>query len=290
MGYGGGMGGDSGMSGMVMSLPDHNEELVTVVREKKARNRDINIVSPFAGKTFCFRDWAKSLKKLPVNDAHMVIYDNSNDLGFSKRLDAFCKKELASYKLVRDTNPHLTMEFCNDWHAIGKRCRAVYGIIYNQLIDPKKTWSLNLEDDIGVPDGAWERMRFHAEDDSVATVICKCYDRRALKDRNLLSAIAMNFEVKEVIGPDENTRQIELVHLPEKSYGVESIGAGHMGLWLTKTSVINELGMGHQFENLCGNDVNWGFAVNQAGYRFVHDWGIKVDHFYKNNAGKKMSC
>jgi len=290
MPYGGGQSGMGGSSGMVMSLPDHNEELVTTVREKKARNRDINIVSPFAGKTFCFGEWKKTLAKMPVDDAHVIVYDNSNDVGFGRRLEEFCKKELASYKLCRDTNAHLTMELSNDWNAIGKRCRAVYGIIYNELIDKSKTWCLNIEDDIGAPVDAWERLYFHAQDESVATVVGKCYDRRALKDRGLLTAIAMNFEERRIVGPDENTRQIELVHLPDRSYGVEPIGAGHMGLWLTKTQVINELGMGHQFENLCGNDVNWGYAVNEAGYRFAHDWGIKLKHFYKDHSGKKMSC
>lgn len=290
MPYGGGMGGDSGMSGMVMSLPEHHEELVTVVKEKKARNRDINIVSPFAGKTFCFGEWKKSLGKLPLDRGHVVMYDNSNDPAFSRRLQKFCESELDSYKLVKDTNAQLTLELSNDWTAIGKRCRAVYGIIYNQLIDHSKPLSLNLEDDIGVPDGAWERLMFHAEDDEVGTVIAKCYDRRSWKRDKIKQAISVNFKVTEMIGPSGVAPEIELVHLEEKDFGVESIGAGHMGLWLTKTDVIKDLGMGHQFANLVGNDINWGYAVNQAGLRFVQDWGVKLDHYYKSDSGKKLSC
>jgi len=292
MPYGGGQSGMGGTSGMIMSLPEHNEELVTVVREKKARRRDINIVSPFAGKTFCFSEWKKSFGRLPVDRGHVVIYDNSNDKTFGRKLEDFCTRELPSYKLVRDTNPHLTMEFSNNWTAIGKRCRAVYGIIYNELIDHRKPWSLNLEDDVGIPEDSWEKLSFIMKDESVGTAIGKCIDRRGLKDRGIRVPIAVNFTRTQTIGPTGVNAEpkIELEHIPEKDFGVEAIGGGHMGLWLTRTEAINRLGMGHQFGDLCGNDMNWGYAINEDGWKFAHDWSIHMKHFYKSDKGKKLSC
>jgi len=278
---------------MILSLPEHNEELVTVVREKKARNRDINIVSPFAGKSFCFRDWAKSLKAMPVDRAHVLVYDNSNSKTFGRKLDEFCKKELAAYTLCRDTNPHLTMEFSNNWTAIGKRCRAVYGIIYNELVDQKRTWCLNLEDDIGAPNDSWEKLSFIMKDESVGTAIGKCIDRRGLNDRGVRLPIAVNFTRTQTIGPTgiKAEPRIELEHIPEKDYGVEAIGGGHMGLWLTRTEAIRSLGMGHQFGEIVGNDMNWGYAINEAGWKFAHDWSIHMKHYYKDKqSGKKLSC
>jgi len=289
MPYGGGQSGMGGASGMVMSLPDHDKSLVTVIEEKKARRRDINVVTPVAGKTYAFDRWKKSLKQLPLSRCHTLIYDNSNNNDYSRKVQSFCKRSLDSFTYVKDQNQQLTAEMSRDWVNVGSRCRSIYIHIYNDLLDRKRPVTVNLEDDIGVPDGAWNRLSGHLDMfNDVATVIPQCFCRRAFFDKGIRVPIAVNFKVTQTIGQSTGSK-IETSPIEIKDFGVESIGGGHMGFWLTKTEVLNDVPMGICHPGLRGNDINWGYSVNDAGWRFVIDWGVKLDHYYEKH-GKLQSC
>ena len=121
-----GLGGTSGLSSLVAS---HDESLVSILREKKKVGRDINLVTPLAGKGYCFSRWKKSLAKLPMERCHTLVYDNSNNVRFSSKVDQFCKSELDSYTLVSDTNSRCSLEQSRDWVRVGNRCRAIWWTI-----------------------------------------------------------------------------------------------------------------------------------------------------------------
>lgn len=286
--------GQTGLSGVICqanAMP-HDSSLVTVVEEKVRKRRDINVVCPFAGKSFSFPAWKKAFRKLPLERSHVLIYDNGNDKRFSARLARVCAG-LDSYTLVRDTNPHLTADLSFDFDAIGARCRSVYGEIYNSLIDKKRPLSLNLEDDVSIPDGSFERLDSLINSDrDIATVIGQCNCRRAIQVANLLQTIAVDFKVSQHLGraAQNGVLDIEQIPLEAKAFGTDLIGGGHMGLWLTRTDAIESVGgMGQKFGQLRGNDLNWGFAVNAAGLKFAIDWSVKLDHLYEKN-GQVLSC
>jgi len=279
-----GLSGTSGLSGLTAA---HDESLVSVLREQTSPGRDVNLVTPLAGKGYCFSRWRKSLAKLPMDRCHVLVYDNSNNVRFSNKVDQFCASELESYTLVKDTNSRCSLEQSRDWVKVGNRCRAVYGQIYNKLIDQRRPLCLNLEDDIGVPDNAWQKLYAQIQTDDVGTVIGQCNDRRAYVDTGQKRTIAVNFKVDEIIG-QESSLSVETWPVMVREFGVEQIGAGHMGLWLTKTETIRELGMGHQFGELRGNDINWGLAINRAGWKFAVDWSVKLDHYFQRD-GKVLS-
>jgi len=286
--------GKSGSSGVICqkeAMP-HDTSLVTIVEEKVRKKRDLNVVCPLANKGYSFGIWKKAFKKLPLNRAHVLIYDNGNDKRFSQRIRRVCDN-LDSYTLVRDTNPHLTADDSFDFDAIGARCRSIYGEIYNKLIDPRRPLSVNLEDDVDFKNGSFERLeRIINEDDDIATVIGQCNCRRAIQVANTLQSIAVDFKVSQMLGRAAQTSDldIEMQLLPSKTFGVDMIGAGHMGLWLTRTDAIAATGgMGQKFGTLRGNDLNWGFGVNAAGLKFAIDWQVKLDHFYQKE-GQLLSC
>lgn len=281
-----GIGGLSGITASKSSMP-HDASLVEVVGEKIRKGRDINLVCPFAGKAFCFDQWKRSFKRLPIKRSHAVIYDNSNDRRFNARLRRVCDG-LDSYTLVVDRNPQITTELSFDFAAIGARCRSVYGEIYNRLIDHKRPLSLNLEDDVTIPEGSFERLEHIIRQDRVATAIGQCNCRRALQAANVVQSIAVDFKVSQHLGSGQSI-DIEMVQVQPKSFGVQQIGAGHMGLWLSRTDAIKSIGMGNQYGMLHGNDINWGFGVNAAGLRFAVDWSVKLDHHYQKD-GQTLSC
>ena len=265
----------------------HDESLVSIVKEKKRPRRDVNLVTPLAGKGYCFSKWKESLKQAPMKRSHVYVYDNSNNPRFSRRVDKFCESQLDSYTLIKDENSKQGLETIRDWVRVGNRCRAVYGQIYNSIVDHKRPLCLNMEDDVGIPDRAWDKLYTQIQNDEVGTVIGQCNDRRAYVDTGKIQTIAVNFKVEEAIG---QTDSINVITVPAqvRQFGVDSIGAGHMGFWLTKTEVISELGMGHRVGELRGNDINWGFAINRAGWKFAIDWSVKLDHYFEVD-GKVLS-
>lgn len=278
-----------------MQVQDHDSDLVGIVKQKdpRAKGRDINIVCPMAGKQFAFGEWKKSLGKLPLDRAHIVLYDNSNDKNFHKKVLDFCQREFDSFTLVQDDNQKLTIDGLPNselgWKAIGQRCDDVYREIYGRFVDLRRPLCLNLEDDVGIPKNSWERLSATIKDDAVGTVIGQCNDRRIYVYDGTVQSIAVNFDIRETLGA-KNTIHVDTVPVEPRDYGVEAIGAGHMGLWLTKSAAIKEVKVGYRKENINGTDINWGFQLNRAGWKFCVDWSVQLQHFYLDASGKKQSC
>lgn len=286
------MGGTSGMGGMMMSLPSHDAGLVEVVEEQDCLGgvADIQLISPFAGKTFCFDKWQKSIKSLPLDRVHATLYDNSNDPAFHKMLRRFARATLPAFTLIRDSNTVQTIESTANYRQIVSRCSQVYDHIYTNLLIPSCSLILNLEDDVYVPAGSFDRLeRVIAENPDVATVIGNCRDRRVAVLGQKPQSISVNFLKRTCIGgvPKED---VKVEWAPEREWGIEHIGAGHMGFWLSRADVVRELGMKTSpREDVIGHDIQWGLRVNESGRRFAIDWSVKLDHFYQK-AGEVVAC
>jgi hypothetical protein len=287
--------GNSGLSGTTMSLIEHDSELVDIVRQRapRKRGRDINVVCPMAGKQFAFKQWEESLGKLPMDRAHVLVYDNSNRPAFHRMIEEFCQREFDSYTLVRDDNQKLTIDGLPNsslgWQAIASRCDDVYAEIYTRWMDPRRPLCLNLEDDVGIPEDSWEKLSHTIRDEQVATVIGQCNDRRLFVHNGTLQSIAVNFEIQEKLGA-QNVREVETIPVTPKDFGVEAVGGGHMGLWLTKTEAIQQVGITTRTDYIFGTDINWGYQLNRAGWKFAIDWSLKMDHFFQDSRGKLQSC
>ena len=275
-----------------MSLPEHDPSLVEVVEEQDILGgiADIQLISPFAGKTFCFEKWQQSLSTLPLGRVHATLYDNSNDPVFHQRLKEYARQQLPAFTLVRDSNMVQTIESTANYREIIERCSQVYEHIYTNLLIPSCSLILNLEDDIGVPSGSFEKLEsVIIGNPDVATVIGKCRDRRLAVRGNAPQSISVNFQKRTQIGgpPKED---IEVEHAPEREWGVEQIGAGHMGFWLSRASSVRELGMKTSpRKDVLGHDIQWGLRVNEAGQRFAIDWSVDLKHFYQK-AGEVVAC
>lgn len=282
--------GVSGNSGIIAEVFD--TELVEVVEQTKSRKRsvDINIVCPMAGRSFCLKDWEKSLCNLPLNRSHLLVYDNSNDARFSARLLKFCQNQISSFTFVRDNNLPIPAHLQHDCPTLSARCDAFYRHIYEELIDQKLPLCLNLEDDLIIPKDSFGKLYHVMQNQDVGTVIGHCNDRRDFVYSGVKNSISVDFQVEARIGAKEEL-QISTIHLPEKEMGVEAIGAGHMGLWLTRTDAIRKVGIGTRtYGGLNGTDMNWGYALNSHGIKFAIDWSIKMGHLFKDRNGKKQVC
>lgn len=286
-------GGNSGLSGIPGVVAQaYDTDLVEVVRERKSRRRsiDMNVVCPMVGKFFCLSDWKKSISRLPLDRSHVLVHDNSNNSKFGDRLQSYCKKTFDSYTLVQDRNPHIPAHLQHDCPSLSARCDAFYGHIYENLINPKLPLCLNLEDDVVIPEDSFRKLSHVIQDEGIGTVIGQCNDRRDFVYRGHKSSISVDFQVNARIGVRPEL-QVSVIHIPEKERGVDCIGAGHMGLWLTKTEAIRRIGVGRrQYGGLNGTDINWGFALNSAGLNFAIDWSIKMRHMFKDSRGRKQSC
>ncbi len=286
-------GGNSGLSGIPGTVAQGYEtDLVEVVKEKKSRRKsiDLNVVCPMAGKFFCLSDWKRSVSRLPLERSHVLVHDNGNNPKFSERVLSHCQKTFDSYTFVRDKNPHIPEHLRHDCPSLSARCDAFYSHIYENLINHRLPLCLNLEDDVVIPDDSFQKLHHVIQDEAIGTVIGQCNDRRDFVYRGSTSSISVDFDVRARIGVQPEL-EVSVIHVPEKARGVDCIGAGHMGLWLTKTEAVRSIGVGRQqYNGLNGTDINWGFALNSAGLDFAIDWSIKMRHLFKDVHGKKQSC
>ena len=271
----------------VTASATHDESLVDVALEKKRRRRKYALVCPHAGKTFCWSEFRRSLEKMPVSQSHVVLYDNSLSTRHGARIDKLAS-ELDSVTVVRDRHNPASIESTLDFVPIMHRCADVYEQIYSNHL-PKSDYVINLEDDIGVPDGGVERLLTALDSyPEIGTVIADCNDRRVKVSEHREQSIVVNFEVVHQIGGAERSR-ISTQMVPTKPYGLEYVGAGHMGLWVSRREAVDASGMWMNRVRPMGHDIEYGLRLNQAGWSFAVDWSVKLKHFYRNESGKKVS-
>ena len=280
--------GNSGESGTSGTTASHDSELVRVVKEHKKPRRKYTVVCPHAGKAFCWTDFVKSLKQLPIEKSHVLLYDNSTNAKQHARLVSLTK-ELPSFTLIQDMNPPSTVEITMESDRLIDRCCQVYEEIYERQLT-KTDFYINLEDDIGIPDGGFERLEWVLGDEEVGTVIGDCIDRRRIIWDGHRQSIVCNFDYTyQIGGHGKHTVSVDMVEA--RPSGIEHVGSGHMGLWLTRRDALESTGMKTDLESRdMGQDIQYGLRLNQAGWRFAVRWDVKLRHFYKDTkTRRKMS-
>lgn len=290
MPYRHGHGGTGGISA-VFDDTEYDDELVEVVAERTSGiPPEIVCVAPQSGKDYCWDDFVHSLSTIPFD--HLVVCDNSNSVEHQARLtDLLSRYE--SYTLIRNTNPAVTIENSEDPVELVARCGSMYSSLYRRvdglLTQPEKQMVVNLEDDIGVQPDTFTRLLNDLKMyDEVGTVIgdCRCRRAKVLSGRDL--SLACNFREFRLVGGSEQTGIIPEFVKP-KPLGVEPVGGGHMGLWLTRAVCLKQVGMDVDPNlNLHGHDFQYGYRLNKAGHKFIVDWSARLQHFHEVD-GVKVS-
>lgn len=276
------LGGNSGTSGLVAN---HDDSLVSVQKEVGGRRKKYAVVCPHAGKTFCFPEFRKTLYQLPLNECHVVLYDNSQSKKHSAKLNTL-SRALPSFTLIKDDNKPESIESSMDFRVIVARCSAVYQHIYENHLPKKSDYVINLEDDVFAPPGGFNRLKGVLDTyDDVGTVVGNCRDRRVKVMNGEAQPIAVNFRKTQKIGGTGKV-QYEVMGVHEKEFGVEWIGAAHMGLWLARRECVDLVGMQTVPEGRgmpIGHDIQYGLRLNESGWKFAVDWSVKLDHYYMQN-------
>lgn len=283
-----GLGGTSGLSSLTAS---HDDALVRVVKRVGRTRKKYAVVCPHAGKTFCFTKFQQTLRQLPLDECHVLLYDNSR-CGKHRALLVELAGTLPSYTMVEDLNPPESIESTADFHRIVARCSAVYQNIYENHLPAKSDFVVNLEDDVLAPKGGFARLQNVLEVyPTVGTVVGNCRDRRVVVTTGEYEPIAVNFLKTSRLGGTSGGPSYAVQAVVEQEFGVEAIGAAHMGLWLSRRECVDAVGMRTEpsREGMpLGHDIQYGLRLNEAGWKFAVDWSVKLDHYFQQD-GKVMS-
>ena len=280
--------GNSGISGLPGIVCRLQPGLVRVVDEQKPRGRGVKpfvLVTPFCGKVPELEYYLRSLDRIPTEQCHAVFYDNSCNGEFQNRLRNCLRERFTSWCLVEDRNPpqffvsHNTCDPSAMW-PITQRIADIYALLYENFVPRASKLVLNLEDDIEIPAGGIERLLSSMDTNpELGTIIGTCCDRRPNYDAKG-KPIAFDFQVEGTVSQQTPT-SVKLIHIREKTFGVEPIGAGHTGCWLTRTSALESCPIGEAtLHGIKGHDLVWGWRLHEAGLLCANDWSVKCRHWY----------
>lgn len=277
------LGGTSGLSGLSAF---HDDALVRVIKRVGRKHKKYAVVCPHAGKTFCFTKFKKTLMQLPLDECHVLLYDNSRCNEHRARLVELAGT-LPSYTLVEDLNQPESIESTANVHRIVERCSAVYQNIYENYLPAKSDYVVNLEDDVLAPKGGFARLQNVMNVyPTVGTVVGNCRDRRVVVTTGKHEPIAVNFLKTSRLGGTSAGPSYAVQAVVEQEFGVEAIGAAHMGLWLSRRECVDAVGMRTEptREGMpLGHDIQYGLRLNEAGWKFAVDWSVKLEHFYQQD-------
>lgn len=290
--------GTSGLSGIsaehkeLPELPEHDETLVTVIDQNRRRwDQKLTIVAPHVGKAYCFDDFERSLRSMPVDEAHIWLYDNSPVGDFSEKLRRLAES-LPSFTLIRDLNKPLSIENASDPVLLAARCSQVYSGLYDRVLQASPgQLILNLEDDIGATGRDFEFLTRALDSyPQLGAVISDCRCRRTkmicgIED----SPIACNFKETRRIGGNHEV-EIEEERVRPQPAGVQCIGGGHHGFWLARREAVEAVGMKDDPQlNIVGHDYQFGYRLQRdTEFLFGIEWSSRVRHFLLEN-GQKTS-
>ena len=246
----------------------------------------INLSTPFAVKDHCFPDYCRGIKRLDWSkkDIFYTVIDNSNDTAFGKKIDAFAANVgFGGYKRYVFDRPQFTIENTEDYAKVSSHVHQVYRSLQDRL--PNNKFTFNVEDDVEIPPDALQKlMHIFATYPNVGTAVGKCNSRR-LKDRLLSVPVAWKFRETRVM-PFGTVEDISVIRFTDPPpFGIQIIGASHIGCWLTPTKLIKQI----RFDELHGlgsNDIAWGYKLMKAGYHFVIDWSIETKHWWYQDGVK----
>jgi len=276
---------------MMPQINRHDPDLVRVVScQNPGKAVKFTFTSPFANKQFCLPAYERSLSHIPCDQAHAVFYDNSNSSVMRAELERILKERFTSWTLIEDRNKPETFE-TNASHPlyprITHRVAAVYSTLFPEYLADADI-VFNLEDDVEIGSGDFEKLwnTIHM-DDRIATVIGNQRDRRT-GYASTGRSIAFSFHETIASGCRDGDN-LEMTFVPEKDFGVEAIGAGHAGCWMTRRNALDNIYMGDESVNgLTGPDICWGWRLNRAGRLFVINWAVECRHWYQR-FGKSVS-
>jgi len=267
---------------------EHDASLVEVVEHcPRVNDCRFNLVTPFAGKEYCFDDYLRGLWRLPLDSAHAIFYDNSNCPEFGRRLSSILPKLFWSWTLLRDHNKHYTIESSQDYGKIDQRVWSIYDLVFKKhLLDLPVT--MVVEDDVEVPEDTYDQMLHHLDTiPDVGTVVASMNSRR-LNDGVGDEPVAWYLERTYQIGGNEKPES-EMIRIhEEKPFGVEIIGSAHTGCWMSKTEAIRKVKLKFGDEGLTHVDQAWGLNLHHAGYHMVIDWSIKTKHYFQEEGEKEF--
>lgn len=286
--------GNSGLSALPAVVASFDRKLIRPVKQKgRPGVKDFVLVSPFCGKREEFQKYLMSLDRLPCQNAFAVFYDNSGDVDFQQQLMDVLERKFDSYLLIEDLNDAVFVDSnvppsAERMKVITQRIGLVYSIIYEQYVPRDVELVLNLEDDIEIPDNAYHTLVNSLQhNEKIGTVIGTCCDRR-IDYGQQGRPIAFGFQYQQRVGhhfPDD----IELIPLHARTFGIEAIGSGHMGFWLTRMEALNHCPIGEpELFGINGHDLVWGWRLHEQGYLFANDWSVRCKHWFTQ--GRRLQC
>lgn len=249
----------------------------------------IILSTPFAGKEYCFEDYCRGIENLDWDkkDIYYIAIDNSNNKEFGAKIEKFINKMgFGEYKNCVYKEEPKTIESTDDYADVSEHCHNIYQILEDNL--PDHPFTFNIEDDVEVPpDSLNKLMDVFDKYPKVGTAVGSCSSRR-LKDRLVGHPVAWKFKEERIFPyPDVHMNQppdcLRFTETPP--FGIQIIGAAHMGCWLTKTKLIKSISF-KDLHGLGANDIAWGYKLNKSGYYFVIDWSIKTKHYWMVNGEK----
>ena len=117
---------------------------------------ETTLVTPFAGKNYCLKQYLNGLSHLPTKDMAAIWYDNSNDYKFHNKLKKLGRSLFGKFKLLTDHTPHQTIDCTSDYAKISWRCHQVYRTIQEHLNGSPYTFVI--EDDVVVPKHGYGKL------------------------------------------------------------------------------------------------------------------------------------
>lgn len=243
----------------------------------------ITLTTPFAGKRYCFDAYYEGITNLehPREDFHVIWYDNTCDAEFHAMLQDKIQV-FPSHEIVIDTTPPLVIDNTPNYTAVSDRCGEVYKNLAN-IIPADNEFMFNVEDDVWVPPDSLSKMlTIFKLDDKIGTVIGQQYCRRFLNSpiRKIPNAWTFEIDWRFPEGDVCKEKTVKRHFIEDKPFGVEIIGSGHLGCWLTKTHLVKELGFAMDVDGIHANDTVWGHRLAEHGYYFVIDYSIRCKHYH----------
>jgi len=257
---------------------DQNRIFRHYVKRNGRTRYETCLVTPFAGKDFCFNKYLRGIERLPLKNMTAIIYDNSNSDKFKKLLKKKLFPLLKDYKYIVDENQHYTVENTNEYFLIDKRTYDIYSTIVHFL--PKTKYTFIVEDDIEIPEGVYERFTKLMElYPKIGTISGNVFNRR-MQDPHYEWPIDWDIVERRSI-PSGKIKLEAFQHREVPDFGIQQVGSTSTSCWFTRTELIKKLGIKFGKNGIRACDQYWGYRVNKAGYYVVVDRASKCKHHHK---------
>ena len=237
------------------------------------------LITPFAGKSYCFDKYMRGIKTIPTEDVALIAYDNSNSKRFRSRLRQALRLRFRRSTWLTDENPNYTVETTDEYELINRRTFEIYRQVLRFI--PTCDYVLIVEDDIEMPPGAYEKMISSLERyPNLATVVAHVNNRRPLDQFDDGRELPIIWDAIEERNLASGRVDVHMIPFTEtKNFGLEAVGSAHTGCWMTRYSVLKKLGFTWNEDGIKFVDQAWGYRLNKLGYKMAVDWSIKCKHY-----------